>query len=93
MHDWTLISVTFEWQTGKVSLLFQDENSQIVKVTTADSVDLRISKNEEWGPSISVNEVSGPSLLADGNYRLRIEMQSGDTIQIDAGTISLPPKA
>ena len=40
-------------------------------------------RSHPWGPSVSINEVRGP-IQNDASYRLEIEMQSGDTLILEA---------
>ena len=51
---------------------------------------LRAPRKFEWGPSVSINRVTGPVKCDDGLLMLSIEMQSGDTIEIEAAAFDLP---
>jgi hypothetical protein len=51
--------------------------------------DLRVPHNNEWGPSVQVDTVCIEPLAA-GTQKLRIEMQSGDAIEIVADRFNIP---
>lgn len=87
MHDWVLVSVFVDWNDGKAILTFKNEKSDFVLYVAENLLDLKISKLEEWGPSISINEAFGPTLLHTGNYSFELEMQSGDRIFLEAKSI------
>lgn len=85
MHDWTLLSISFAWKAGTVRLVFRDLSSQTVTLVGKSVSSLRIPRIQEWGPSESVNEVTGP--LDVGNLKqLSLEMQSGDVIEVTAAS-------
>lgn len=90
MHDWSLISIVFDWVSGTANLSFRYGEGHNTVLSATNVAELLIPKREEWGTSVSVNEVQGPHLLANGNYHLSIEMQSGDVIQIEARSFTLP---
>jgi len=93
MHDWTLLSVLFEWRSGRVTLAFKTEGSKSVKLTANGVFELHVPRLNEWGPSVSVNKVLGPTDGASGRRELEIEMQSGDRIQIVAVSFDFPQPA
>ena len=90
MHDWTFSSLSVDWKTGDASLVFLNPESQPAPVVIRGISLLNLPRKREWGMSVSVNSVSGPVALADGNVRIEIEMQSGDLIEIIADSILLP---
>lgn len=90
MHDWTFVTLMVEWLKGVVTFTFKDSSSTEVFFIAEGLVDLKVPKREEWGESVSVNEVEGPLVLENGNSYLAIEIQSGDKIEIEAKSISLP---
>ena len=90
MHDWTLLEICVDWLKGSITATFRNTKSQEVKLIAEGLVDIRIPKMEEWGRSVSVNEVRGPHKLDNGHQKLTIEMQSGDNIEIIARSIFLP---
>lgn len=90
MHDWTLVSLVIDWFKGMLTITFRNSNSDEVSLLAHGLADLKIPKKEEWGESVSVNEVEGLIILENGNHYLVIEMQSGDKIELEAKFISLP---
>jgi hypothetical protein len=95
LHDATLLSATFVWGEGVLTLLLRNYSKaagQIVtKELTAEGVcNLIMPREQGWGPSVSINEVRGPVTRADGKQVLEIEMQTGDIIQLAADRIALP---
>lgn len=90
MHDWTLLALMVDWVSGSVTISFRNCQSQEVFLMAEGLSDLRIPRREEWGRSVSINEVDGPVVLQNGNYYLSIEIQSGDKIEIEAKSISFP---
>ncbi|HEY5048855.1 MAG TPA: hypothetical protein VII49_12640 [Rhizomicrobium sp.] len=92
MHDWILKSVLFEWKLARVIFIFDNLQAIEAKLIAADVVDLHITQRKEWGPSVSVNNLIGPSDLEGGVRKLIIEMQSGDVITIIASAFDIPAK-
>lgn len=90
MHDWTLVSIQTEWKNANILITFRNESSEEVTLTAEKFTNLHIPKRDEWGESISVNEVSEVKQLPDGNHQITIEMQSGDVLSIEAAKIHLP---
>ncbi len=89
MHDWTLVSVSVDWKAGAVVLAL-DGPLKASTLVARGVRDFHMPRRFEWGPSVSVNETNGPSAVADGLYRLAIEMQSGDIIEIVAEGFDFP---
>ncbi|SDT88701.1 hypothetical protein [Halopseudomonas salegens] len=90
MHDWTLLTLIVDWANGTITIAFRNCQSQEVFLIAEGLIDLRVPKREEWGGSVSVNEVDGPKVLQNGSLYFSIEMQSGDKIEMEARSISLP---
>ena len=89
MHDWLLRDIKFDWQTGRVVVALEDTNL-IVRLLMADGVEeLQAPRENEWGPSVCVNEAFPIEQLPSGLLHLKIEMQSGDVIQITAKRFEL----
>ena len=83
MHDWVLISVSMDWKSSRVAIHLKDRTSAIRKLTAENVRDLHVPHENNWGTSASVNAGSIENLAA-GIQKLRMEMQSGDTIEIVA---------
>jgi hypothetical protein len=90
MHDWTLLSILVYWRSRLVELKFRDLSSQEIVVGVEGLLELHVPRRDEWGPSVSVNNVTGPARLPNGNQRLIIQMQSGDSIDIEASAFKMP---
>lgn len=91
MHDWTLLSISLDWKTANAVLSFRRSHAELVSVQAEGVSNLQIPQLNEWGPSVSVNEVRGPSTEVGGRQILEIEMQSGDIIKITATSFIFPP--
>jgi len=90
MHDWILVDITYKWEDGgscKFSL--RDRNSNSLYIEARKVSELIIPRNEDWGPSSSINKVRDSFQNIKGK-RLEIEMQSGDVIVICADEIDIP---
>jgi hypothetical protein len=90
MHDWTLISVQFKWKAGRVVLSFRTPEAEVSSLVAEGVFDLHVPQKKDWGPSVSVNEIRGPSGNMSGRQKLEIEMQSGDVIEIEAVSFEFP---
>lgn len=89
MHDWTFLSVLFEWADCRATLRFRSPSGE--EVIVANSVaDLHAPQLNEWGPSVSVNKLRGPFPAKAGRQSIEIEMQSGDVISIVASSFIMP---
>lgn len=90
MHDWTLLSIRVDWMEGRVTMTFNSYKFNKVALTAEGLFELVIPKHNDWGESVSVNSIYGPVRLENGNYRLEMEIQSGDTITLEAKSIQMP---
>lgn len=90
MHDWTLISIVVEWAKGIVTVTFDAYEYNRVILTAEGLIELVVPKHDKWGESVSVNKVQGPVKLENGHYYLALEIQSGDTITLEARSIQMP---
>ena len=90
MHDWTLVNVSMIWHLGRVTVELRDLAFSIRTLVAEGVRELRVSRIHEWGPSVSVNTVSPLEVLPVGAQRLKVEMQSGDVIEIVADQFDIP---
>ncbi len=90
MHDWTLKSVSYEWSAARVTILLTSLASKDCTLVADRVVELQLGRRNEWGPSVSVNEIRGPSSVSDATKEFVIEMQSGDSIRIVAEAFCFP---
>lgn len=89
MHDWTLIDISVSWKEKRATFNFKSSTSSRVLVAE-EFVNLILPRTSPWGNSVSVNEISELIILDNGSHQITIEMQSGDTIEIEAKSINIP---
>ena len=90
MHDWTLKRIEFDWKQASVTMGLEDTTFASRNLVAEGVQELQVPRTNDWGPSVSVNEVLTIDSLPSGLQRLRIEMQSGDVIQIVAVRFTFP---
>ncbi|NOT88644.1 MAG: hypothetical protein HOP03_10710 [Lysobacter sp.] len=90
MHDWTLLSILIDWIAGTATITFRNEKSEEVRLVAEGILDIHVPKREEWGRSVSINDVIGPQCDSDGNISVELEVQSGDLIKLVARSVSMP---
>jgi hypothetical protein len=88
LHDASVLSINYEWETKLVSIVGERYNSSIqktsiFKILFANVKLLSIPHTEEWGSSNSILETVK---LNSSEYQ--IQMQSGDLIDIKAESFS-----
>jgi len=82
-------SILFDWEAARVTVLLREYGPVIRTLVANDVVDLKIPKRHEWGPSVSVNGTTEETSATPATTHLKIEMQTGDVIEIVAGTFTL----
>lgn len=89
MHDWTLVSIYVDWAKSfaRIDLLSNEGQRQIIVRGLSN---LRIPKENPWGPSVSINRCKGPIAMTGTKKRFSIEIQSGDILEIIAEEFDLP---
>jgi len=92
MHDWTLKKIEFDWHAARVTIDLEDSTYTTRSLIAEGVQDLHVPRVNEWGPSVSVNEVSDIEPMSSGLHRLKVEMQSGDVIQIVARRFVIPAR-
>lgn len=93
MHEWVLMSVEFDWEPARVTLLFDTIEAGVVSLRANGVTDLRVPQLNPWGPSVHVNEVRRRRSASGKPSRIEIEMQSGDVITIEARSFAMPDPA
>ncbi|WP_209377388.1 hypothetical protein [Pararoseomonas baculiformis] len=83
------MSVTVDWTSGQARLDLQSP-SGLRTLRAIKLRELHIPRNHDWGSSVSINIVTGPDVRTDGLCCLSVEMQSGDTIKVIAGSFEMP---
>ncbi len=89
MHDWTLLSLRIDWASGDVLIVIRGPKAED-EIHAAGALEIHIPRALPWGPSVSINAVTGPTAVENGLSSLAIEMQSGDTIKIVARSFNIP---
>jgi hypothetical protein len=84
LHDASLESVNMNWQKAEVSATVVLLGGVGAMLTFHEVTAAVLPRELPWGPSTSINEAR---TLPDGKYE--IEMQSGDTLRISAGSWSM----
>ena len=90
LHDWTLKTIELDWGGGTVKLGMSSSPGVIEYLTAQDLVELVVPRLQEWGPSESIMSSEGPLPDGNNNQRLKILMQSGDSLVIVARDIVMP---
>jgi hypothetical protein len=91
LHDATLVRVVLLWGKYAQAELHFRLDSQTVTLKASGVTNLTCPHECSWGHSASVNELRGPVDLQEGVRRIEIEMQSGDTILVDAKSFKWEP--
>jgi hypothetical protein len=86
LHDATLLEIITEWQ-GRTTIVMRTAHGN-ASVIADGVISVTVAHRMPWGRSGSVNEfrlikVSG------GAMRLEIEMQSGDTVVVEANEMRI----
>jgi hypothetical protein len=89
MHDWTLSGVYLDWADAVAKFQFSSVGGGQRTLTLSKVIDLHVPKHQPWGPSVSVNRADWLTGMGDAIQTLRIEMQSGDVITVDASAFYL----
>lgn len=86
LHDATLKTITVSWQDSLVRLEFitSDGPNHVVSIAAIGVSKVIIPHEKPWGDSVSVNEIRLLQSPTKEGIQLEIEMQSGDTILIEA---------
>jgi hypothetical protein len=90
LHDATLELLIFNWREGTLQIALKTGTGQLDKTTlfARGVTELRCPRLLPWGPSSSIN-TTNLEQLGDASYLLTIEMQSGDSIEVCCGDVSL----
>jgi hypothetical protein len=87
MHDATLISIQFDWESGTCVASFRGAPNipgGPFRLRWTDVSDLHVPRNLAWGPSISVL-----SAVEHPTGRHALHLQSGDVITIQSRAVAL----
>ena len=83
MHDWTLLAADYDWPSARATMRFRTAGGTTTLVAS-EVADLHIPQRRSWGPSVSVNSADLIAGTGERDHTLRIEMQSGDVITVEA---------
>ena len=81
-HDASLETITLDWPNGTVELQLKTAKG-LCFIRGFGVTRLLCPRVQEWGPSISINQIRTPRNVGD-QFLLEIEMQSGDVVQVQA---------
>jgi hypothetical protein len=88
MHDWTLLSADYDWSSARVTMRFRTAVGTTTLIAS-EVADLHIPQRRSWGPSASVNVADWPAGMGEDAHVLRIEIQSGDVITVEAAAFEI----
>ena len=91
-HDSTLVRVTVDWEAALGRITFDCWENRLVSIVAYGMTICSVERRQPWGPSVSVNDVYGPDTTPTGELSLRIEMQSGDIVQLIAKRFEIEDK-
>lgn len=91
LHDATLKHISVEWDEGicEVTLSLSSAPSRTAVVSVIGLRNLVLPRMAPWGASNSVNRAFLMLHDSGQSSTLQIEMQSGDTILIEASSITI----
>lgn len=89
-HDATFLGCSFDWKSGDLKLLFKlcNEKHSNTYIVAKNIKSFTCTREYPWGESVSVNELLLDELKAT-DYRMKLEMQSGDIIKIIANLFKI----
>jgi hypothetical protein len=89
LHDATFESLEFDWPAGVIKLRMRlcTREPQTAEIIATGFSLFQCPRQLPWGYSASVNEANGPEPGTRG--RLELELQSGDTIEIEAERLDI----
>jgi len=90
MHDWSFISINIIWIKAKIVIQLRNNKSEDVFLIAEEFLNFKLTKKDEWGESISLNEITRFDRMDNGNFYIKLEIQSGDVCEIEAKNIILP---
>jgi hypothetical protein len=87
LHDAILATIYVSWESARCDLRFRPVGLQSHVLVFEGFTNIELPRRESWGPSASVNTVRQAE---SGLFEL--ELQSGDTIRIEATHWSFRPE-
>lgn len=91
LHDATLTGLVLHWSEGRVviGLKLGAPWKGFWRIEASGVSHLLCPRAHPWGPSVSVNEANLRNDSPPGRCTLEIEVQSGDTIVLEAEVICI----
>lgn len=89
MHDWTLLSIHLDWAAAEATLLLFDPTSAQRRVVARGLSAFHLEREEPWGPSNSIDEMTEVVGESGQPLVLSMQMQSGDWIRLSAASIHI----
>jgi hypothetical protein len=91
LHDAVLLSAAVDWEYGMADLVLNLPSPPHRRITirARDLSSLSCPREQPWGRSVHVNQVSVTLPEAGQRAQIRIEMQSGDVIEVKADRIEI----
>ncbi|RPE31379.1 hypothetical protein EC846_0842 [Acinetobacter sp. BIGb0102] len=90
MHDWSFISINIIGVEAKIVIQLRNNKSEDVFLIAENFLNFKLTKKDEWGESISLNEITRFDRMDNGNFYIKLEIQSGDVCEIEAKNVILP---
>jgi hypothetical protein len=87
LHDAVLERIELKWEEGLVTIDLTRVPGGIFTLTASGLRGFTMSRLQEWGPSVFVNQADAREDDEHGIV-LEIEMQSGDTITVAADRLA-----
>lgn len=81
LHDLALVDIRLRWRAAEAHLEFADHNGAVLRIGIAGLKLFELTRALPWGESPLVNEAT-LTRLEGGEYRLVLEMQSGDSVTV-----------
>lgn len=88
IHDATLSAIYVSWEAARCDIRLLPVGLTPHLLVFEGFTNIQLPRRESWGPSSSVNK---PVELENGQFE--IELQSGDTIRVEAAHWSFRPEA
>jgi hypothetical protein len=91
VHDAVLVSVALEWRAGTADIVMklQAPPARQLTIHAEGTSWLCCPREAPWGTSVHVNTASAASANDRQHTIVRVEMQSGDTLELRAQRIEL----
>ena len=89
LHDATLLGLSATWADGFVEVTSRVYPNRLVRFLGEGAVNVSATRSQPWGSSESVNEIRWSDGTGAGLSVVEIEIQSGDSILIEANRFSI----